>query len=156
MKKIFLICTAVFTALAISGCGNNPVSQNNNATAPSVENNAPALTQNSPAVSDESNPLIPHEDTAKQPDTPNVSTAKKGDQNAADKNDFIGKDKAKEIALAKAGVTDKDVVIFDKTELERENGQWYYDVEFKTASHEYDAEIKADDGTVLEWDVDRD
>lgn len=66
---------------------------------------------------------------------------------------LIGIDEAKRIALEKAGLTEGDVR-FDRTELDNENGVWVYEVEFETTLTEYDAEIKADDGTVIRWETD--
>lgn len=66
---------------------------------------------------------------------------------------FIGEEKAKEIALQKAGLSAADVK-FVRVEIDRENGVPVYEVEFNEGPKEYSAEIKADDGTILEWDVD--
>ena len=71
--------------------------------------------------------------------------------NAADT--FIGEEKAKEIALEKAGLSAADVK-FVRVEIDREFGTAVYEVEFRDGFKEYSAEIKADDGTILEWDVD--
>ncbi len=68
---------------------------------------------------------------------------------------FIGEDKAKEIVLAKAGLSAEEVS-FDRIELDRDDGVWRYEIEFGKDRTEYDAEIKADDGTILSWDVDSD
>jgi len=70
-----------------------------------------------------------------------------------DTNNFIGEEKAKQIALEKAGLKATDV-IFDRAKLENDDGTWVYEIEFKSQSAEYDAEIKAEDGTMLEWEVD--
>ena len=77
------------------------------------------------------------------------SAGKKG----ADKSKFIGEQRAKEIAIEKAGVP-VDGVIFDRVTLEMDDGVWKYEVEFKKDYTEYDAEIKAIDGTVLKWEID--
>lgn len=74
---------------------------------------------------------------------------------SADTASFIGEDKAKEIALDKAGIS-ADGVIFDRVELDRDDGIWQYEVEFRQGKAEYDADIKADDGTVLSWETDYD
>ena len=66
---------------------------------------------------------------------------------------FIGEEKAKEIALKKANVTTESV-IFDKVELENDDGVWQYEVDFKKDTTEYDAEINAIDGSILKWKVD--
>lgn len=70
-----------------------------------------------------------------------------------DTSQFIGEAKAKEIALNKAGLS-SDSVIFDKIELDYDDGTWQYEVEFRKDRNEYDADIKAIDGEVLKWDVD--
>ncbi len=66
---------------------------------------------------------------------------------------LIGVDEAKRIALEKAGLAEGDVR-FDRTELDNENGVWVYEIEFESGNTEYDAEIKADDGTILRWETD--
>ncbi len=68
---------------------------------------------------------------------------------------IIKKEKAKEIALKKANFKLSDVT-FIKAELDKENGVYVYDVEFKKGNKEYSAEIKADDGKILDWEVDLD
>lgn len=70
-------------------------------------------------------------------------------------SDFIGEDKAREIALEKAGLSASEVV-FDRTELDFDDGIYRYEVEFRQGNTEYDADIKADDGTIISWDIDRD
>lgn len=70
-----------------------------------------------------------------------------------EKPKFIGEEKAKEIALKKANVTTESV-IFDKVELDHDNGEWRYEVDFKKDTTEYDAEINAIDGSILKWEVD--
>lgn len=72
-----------------------------------------------------------------------------------DNENFISQDKAKEIALDKAGLTSEEV-IFRRVELERDDGVWQYEVEFRKGFTEYEAGIKADDGTVLKWEMDND
>ena len=69
-----------------------------------------------------------------------------------EKSKFIGEEKAKEIALKKANVTTESV-IFDKVELEQDDGVWQYEVDFKKDTTEYDAEINAIDGSILKWEV---
>ena len=69
--------------------------------------------------------------------------------------DQIDVEKAKEIALNKAGLKESDVS-FVKAELDYEKGVAVYEIEFRQGFKEYNAEIKASDGTILEWDVDID
>ncbi len=71
----------------------------------------------------------------------------------ADTSDFIGEERAREIALEQAGIGSEGVR-FDRTELEFDNGVWEYEIEFRQGENEYSADIKADDGTVINWDAD--
>ncbi len=61
----------------------------------------------------------------------------------------IGEDAAREIALAHAGVSAADVPRI-KVELDREKGVLLYEVEFKWSGYEYEYEIHATDGTILQ------
>lgn len=87
------------------------------------------------------------------PDMGNVNNpAATANSNTAN---FIGKDKAEEIALKRAGLNASEVR-FDRTELDEDRGVWHYDVEFQVGFTEYDAEINAVDGTIIKWEVDKD
>ena len=77
------------------------------------------------------------------------------DNNKSEQGVYIGEESAKQIALEKAGLKENEVN-FIKTEFERDDGVYIYDVEFRKGITEYNAEIKADDGRILEWDVDID
>lgn len=66
---------------------------------------------------------------------------------------FIGKAKAKEIALDHANLTASQVT-FAYVELEYDNGRWEYEVEFYRNSTEYDYEIDASTGKILSYDYD--
>ncbi len=64
---------------------------------------------------------------------------------------LIGLERAKEIALASAGVSSANA-IFDTsdTKLEMERGKYVYEVSFKSAGYEYEYEIDALTGEILE------
>ena len=95
--------------------------------------------------------LIP--DTAIQsPSKPANSNQNAGDVVSA--ND-IGKDKAKEIALNRVGIKESEAD-FIRVEYDREDGLYVYEVEIIKDRVEYDVTIKADDGKILEYDVDYD
>lgn len=74
---------------------------------------------------------------------PNVDTSK-----------FIGEEKAKEMALSKAGIMSADGVMFERVDLDSDDGVWCYEVEFKKDNIEYDIKVKADDGAILEYEKD--
>ncbi len=67
----------------------------------------------------------------------------------------VDADGAKQIALDDAGLTE-DQVSFVRTELDRDDGRTYYEVEFyATADHaEYDYEIDASTGAIISQDYD--
>ena len=67
--------------------------------------------------------------------------------------DYIGKAKAKEVALDHAGLTYSDVS-FVRVELDWDDGQPQYEVEFYTNGKEYDYEIDAITGDVRSYDYD--
>ena len=66
---------------------------------------------------------------------------------------YISGDRAKEIALNDAGYTESQVVMVG-VELEWDNGRLVYDVEFYVNKTEYDYEIDAAAGTIVEKDQD--
>ena len=63
---------------------------------------------------------------------------------------FIGEEKAKELAVARAGIA-LEAVDFKKVELDEEDGVWKYEVEFVHNNIEYDAEVNAANGEILLW-----
>ena len=71
----------------------------------------------------------------------------------ADNGDYIGKARAKEIALDHAGLTYDDVSFF-RVELDRNGGRAEYEVEFYSGSTEYDYDIDALTGDVRDYDHD--
>ena len=83
---------------------------------------------------------IPAQTTAAQQET----TASSAD---------IGVEKAKEIALAHAGLS-QDKVSFVKAELDYEDGIKVYDIEFYSGNVEYDYEISVADGSIISADRD--
>ena len=74
--------------------------------------------------------------------TENVTTS----GTASDKS-YIGKDKALEIALSDAGVSS---VTWSKVEMDYDDGFMTYEVEFTYNNREYDYEINATTGDILE------
>ena len=64
---------------------------------------------------------------------------------------LISADKAKSIALAKA--PGASVV---RCQLDYDDGRAVYEIELRSGRTEYDCDIDAKTGTVLDWDVDYD
>lgn len=70
----------------------------------------------------------------------------------------IGTSRAKSIALKRAGLK-SSAVRFTKAHKERDDGRWVYEIDFRLRSNrrvEYDFEIDARTGRILEWDRDYD
>ena len=70
-------------------------------------------------------------------------------------NDYIGVDRAKEIALNHARMNESDVQ-FAKAKLENDDGGVEYEIEFYSGRTEYDYTIDAVSGNIIEYDVDYD
>lgn len=67
---------------------------------------------------------------------------------------YISVDEAKNAALKDAGIA-KENASFEKAEFDGNDLLPHYDIEFNADGYEYDYEIKAADGTVLEKDKER-
>ncbi len=76
-----------------------------------------------------------------------------GKNNKTETDGLISADQAKEIALAHSKV-DVNNIRMKKTKLDHDDGIYVYEIEFYTASHEYEYEIDASTGRVIEYDVD--
>ncbi len=70
-------------------------------------------------------------------------------------NDYIGVDRAKEIALNHAQMNESDVQ-FAKAKLENDDGGVEYEIEFYSGRTEYEYTIDAVSGNIIEYDVDYD
>lgn len=66
---------------------------------------------------------------------------------------LIGEERAQQIALSDARLAENQVSKL-KVRLKLDDGVWYYDVEFRTIALEYEYEIEAYTGTILDKDID--
>ena len=66
---------------------------------------------------------------------------------------YIGVDKAKSIALKDAGVSASSVKRYSKAKLDRDDGVAVYEIEFYTDSMEYEYEINATTGKIMDRDA---
>lgn len=71
---------------------------------------------------------------------------------ASNSNDIISKEKAKSIALQDANLKESEISKFH-IELDRDDGIRKYDIEFHSGQQEYDYEIDAQSGKIIEKDV---
>ena len=94
----------------------------------------------------------PENNTAPAPTTDATAEATMPQNTAtADAAKFIGEDKAKELALKKADISADDVR-FDRVELDRDDGVWQYEVDFRHGDMEYDIDISAETGEILSFE----
>lgn len=145
MKKIISLTALVFLiAYFMTGCGMVKSSERAvERGVQQVEEGTSSLINDGEAMLDEGKYMLQGDGANKD-----ASTA-----TSEEKSNFIGEEKAKEIALKKANVTTESV-IFDKVELDLDGEVWRYEVDFKKDTTEYDAEINAIDGSILKWEVD--
>lgn len=68
---------------------------------------------------------------------------------------YIGAEQAQSIALNHAGLSASQVTV-TKAALDRDDGRMVYEIEFRLGQVEYEYEIDAVSGSILEYDVDRD
>lgn len=95
-------------------------------------------------------------DTVSQVNTETEDSQVNATVSAADPNK-ITEAQAKQAALSHAGLTEADIT-FINIQLDTDdgtavNGRQEYEVEFYSGNTEYDYEIDAADGTILEWSV---
>lgn len=69
---------------------------------------------------------------------------------AAPSGNYIGSEKAQQIALENAGLS-ADSVTFIRTHLDYDDGRAEYEVEFYQGNVEYDYDIDAVSGTILSY-----
>lgn len=86
-------------------------------------------------------------------DSNTVSTKSDSSQNGD--STLISKARAKEIALSHAGVSASNVTEFE-CKLDTDDGVKVYEVEFKAGNYEYDYEINASNGSIIDAERDRD
>ena len=65
---------------------------------------------------------------------------------------YIGESKAKQIALAHAGVSEGSIREFE-CELDREDGITVYEIDFECGNYEYEYEINAATGEIVKYDI---
>lgn len=130
----------VRTRREIDDAGRLPAATANDDT---LTTEAPAETENVPETTTAA--TEPAKQT--QPTTPTTVV-----EHSAE--DYIGADRAKEIALSHAGLAEADVWDL-KSELDMERGVVVYDVDFDGENYDYDYEIDAFNGDILRSDKER-
>lgn len=88
-------------------------------------------------------------------DVENFSIPQQSAQNpqGAATGSYIGDDAAKAAALQRAGLTE-DQVRWEKCELDEDDGRFSYELEFSSGQHEYECEVEAFTGEILNFEQD--
>lgn len=68
---------------------------------------------------------------------------------------YVGEQKAKAAAIAKAGVNEADIYKYE-CELDFDDGLMIYEIEFSCGGYEYDFDINATTGEIIKWNRDND
>lgn len=71
------------------------------------------------------------------------------------KSEYIGLDKARSVALQRAGVSSADVR-WEESDFDLDDGVPVYELEFRAKGYEYSCDVHAVTGAVLDYDVERD
>ena len=77
------------------------------------------------------------------------------EQNTSSQSAYIDIEAAKSIALADSGVSSASAV-FTKAKLDREDGIYVYEIEFYVGNYEYEYEINAVDGKIMDKSIEED
>ena len=102
--------------------------------------------------SDNSQSQTPEEDADSKDDSQaQDSQQSQQGQQPSDTSQYIGTEKAKELALTHSGVSSSSAV-FTKTKLDRDDGVYVYEIEFQADTMEYAYEIDASTGNILSFD----
>lgn len=136
MKKLLVLALSLVFVLSLTACGEN----NTNGGASSNNNSDSLISDIMPDTSSNNNV---------NPDMNNSGDMSLDNSNTTDTK--IAKDKALEMAFKVAGVKEQDAKDID-IELDRENGEAVWDIDFESGNTEYSYEINADTGDILKQD----
>lgn len=162
MKKTFQFILAAGCAIALAGCSGKDADSN-------TQSNTAPITETTPVTESQNTTELPTTEPAsekpsatKQPETTKKAqktaapakrkgtakspTIKKTQNNSSE----ISLKQAKSIALSKAGLTEKDGH-WEKAKRDIEDGHAVYELEFISGEMEYDFEINAKNGNIIEY-----
>ena len=153
MKKLSLAAIIVTVSISLAGCTNSETASNGNKTntESTTQNSTESNVQNSSESSTENNNVNnAQNNTVNNPQDNNTNNAQ---NNIVNNTGNISLDKAKEIALSHAGLS-ADQVTFVKVNMDFDDGIQKYDIKFYCNGQEYDYEINASNGQIIQFDYD--
>ena len=157
MKKLSLVAIILAVSISLAGCTNSGAASNGNEnnTTSSTQNSNESNAENSSESSTENNNVNTSQDNnANNAPNNNVNNLQDNNINNGQNNTGeISLDKAKEIALSHAGLS-ADQVTFVQANMDFDYGIQKYDIEFYCNGKEYDYEINAANGQIIQFDYD--
>ena len=161
MKKLSLAAIIVTVSISLVACTNSGTASNGNetntesTTQNSTESNVQNSSENSTQNDDVNNTQDNNVNTAQynNVNTPQNNNVNNAQNNIVNNTGNISLDKAKEIALSHAGLS-ADQVTFVQANMDFDDGIKKYDIEFYCNGQEYDYEINASNGQIIQFDYD--
>lgn len=127
-------------------------SENNQSSGNSSNNQSDSSSQTQNNQSDNSSQTQNNQSSSAGQSQAQQSSGSSQGQQTADNSQYIGTEKAKQIALNHAGVSSSSAT-FTKTKLDRDDGIYVYEIEFISGEIDYDYEINATTGNVISFDT---
>ena len=156
-KLLALVASAALVAaLGLAGCGSSQASSASSSA--SAESSAAAAASSSAAAESSAAAASSSAAAAEASSASAAATEVSSPAAAAttqNSNNYIGEDAAKEIALTHAGVAAADCTVLN-AHLDSDDAVVHYDVEFKAGGMEYDYDIDAATGEILEFSSETD
>lgn len=151
MKRRWMFCVFVLCAVIATGCSSNATKKPSDSAGLDIESmedsDTPAAESSAGNGEDGSN----GDDSNNTLQSNNGNDSNNMDENGNENN--ITMETAKETALKKAGLTEKDGD-WTKEKLDHDDGRAVYELEFVSGKLEYDFEIDAENGNILEYEKD--
>ena len=153
MMTSFVVTAALTASLGLAACGGSSTpAQSTNApaatettTTETTSKQAPAATEN---TSQQQAPAATENTSQQQAPAATESTPAPAPSSNASADSYIGDQAAMDIALQNAGFAAGDVYDLE-VELDLDDPNIHYDVSFKQGNTEYDYDIDAFNGTIL-------
>ena len=149
MKKLSALVLTLLFALSLTACEIDINLGKNESKAPSSQN--AQSQQSSSVLSETSSQTVQNNTQSTQAPAPSTPSAPQASQTDAK----ITADEALAIALQAVGVSKADIYNVQK-EYDMDNGVPLYEIEFNSGNMEYNYDIHAKTGAILERDRDRD
>ena len=161
MKKLSLAAIIVTVSISLAGCTNSGTASNGNetntesTTQNSTESNVQNSSENSTQNDDVNNTQDNNANNAQynNVNTPQNNNVNNAQNNIVNNTGNISLDKAKEIALAHAGLSANQVT-FVQANMDFDDGIQKYNIEFYCNGQEYDYEINSYNGQIIQFDYD--